>query len=146
MEIAPVAGQAAITVSPAQSVLMIMGDFDRLKQVMLNLIQNALNAGSTAVSVALYAEKGRVVVEIADNGPGIPSEALPHLFDRFYRVDEARSTRGNGSGLGLAIVKWVVEQHQGDVVVESHAGEGTVFSVYLPALEVSEEAPVLVGA
>lgn len=145
MEIAPVAGQAAITVSPAQAVLMIMGDFDRLKQVMLNLIQNALNAGSTAVSVALYAEKGRVVVEIADNGPGIPSEALPHLFDRFYRVDEARSTRGNGSGLGLAIVKWVVEQHQGDVLVESHAGEGTVFSVYLPALEVTEDVPVLVG-
>lgn len=146
MEIAPVAGQAAITVSPAQSVLMVMGDFDRLKQVMLNLIQNALNAGSTAVSVALYAERERVVIEIADNGPGIPSEALPHLFDRFYRVDEARSTRGNGSGLGLAIVKWVVEQHKGDVQVESHAGEGTVFTVYLPALEVSEGAPVLVGA
>lgn len=146
MEIAPVAGQAAITVSPAQSVLMVMGDFDRLKQVMLNLIQNALNAGSTAVNVALYAERERVVIEIADNGPGIPSEALPHLFDRFYRVDEARSTRGNGSGLGLAIVKWVVEQHKGDVQVESHAGEGTVFMVYLPALQVSEDAPVLVSA
>lgn len=145
MEIAPVAGQAAITVSPAQSVLMVRGDFDRLKQVMLNLIQNALNAGSTTISLALFEERGRVVVEIADNGPGIPNEAIPHLFERFYRVDEARSTRGNGSGLGLAIVKWVVDQHEGNVLVESHAGEGTVFTIYIPALEVEEDMPVLVS-
>ncbi|MEM7735054.1 MAG: ATP-binding protein [Deinococcota bacterium] len=145
MEIAPVAGQATINVAPAQSVLMVRGDFDRLKQVMLNLIQNALNAGSTAITLALFEERGRVVVEIADNGPGIPHEAIPHLFERFYRVDEARSTRGNGSGLGLAIVKWVVDQHEGNVLVESHAGEGTVFTIYIPGLEVEEEMPVLVS-
>ncbi|HNQ99682.1 MAG TPA: ATP-binding protein, partial [Trueperaceae bacterium] len=59
-----------------------------------------------------------------------------HLFERFFRVDGARSTRGNGSGLGLAIVKWIVQQHGGSVDVESRLGEGTVFTVNLPALEV----------
>ena len=70
-----------------------------------------------------------------DNGPGIPEAALPKLFERFYRVDGARSARGNGSGLGLAIVKWIVEQHGGAVEVESKVGEGTVFTVFLPLLK-----------
>ena len=73
-------------------------------------------------------------MEVLDDGPGIPESALPHLFDRFYRVDGARTTRGNGSGLGLAIVNWIVQQHGGTVHVESRLGEGTVFTVLLPAL------------
>lgn len=133
MEVAPVAGNATIEVSSPQPLVEVMGDESRLKQVVLNLVQNALNAGATHVTISLFREKQGIRLEIFDNGPGIPKEAIPHLFDRFYRVDGARSTRGNGSGLGLAIVKWIVQQHGGEVSVESRLGEGTVFTVLLPA-------------
>jgi len=73
----------------------------------------------------------RVVVQVADDGPGIPPEHLPHLFDRFYRVDKARDRAAGGSGLGLAIVKAIVEALGGEVWVESEVGRGTTFSVSL---------------
>lgn len=78
-------------------------------------------------------------LEVADDGPGIPDEALPHLFDRFYRVDGARSGRGNGAGLGLAIVRWIVQQHGGRVDVDARPGEGTRFTVHLPAAPVRDD-------
>ena len=134
MELAPVAGHARIRVSTPQPLVEVSGDAARLKQVVLNLVQNALNAGADRITLSLLGEKNTVRLEVLDNGPGIPSEAIPHLFDRFYRVDGARSTRGNGSGLGLAIVRWIVQQHHGEVSVESRLGEGTVFTVLLPAL------------
>ncbi len=134
MEIAPVAGHAEIVVSTAEPLAEVSGDASRLKQVMLNLVQNALNAGATQITMSIQNERKQVRLEILDNGPGIPKESIPHLFDRFYRVDGARSTRGNGSGLGLAIVKWIVNQHEGTVTVESRIGEGTVFTVLLPSL------------
>lgn len=138
MEVAPVAGNAEISVTSPQPLLQVMGDAARLKQVVLNLVQNALNAGATSVSISLGRDKDNVRLEVLDNGPGIPEEAIPHLFDRFYRVDGARSTRGNGSGLGLAIVRWIVQQHGGKVEVDSKVGEGSVFTVLLPALDDSE--------
>lgn len=131
-ELAPVAGRSSLRTFSPQPLLEVEGDAGRLKQVLLNLVQNALNAGATQVDVALTLEGRRARLEVLDNGPGIPESALPNLFDRFYRVDGARSTRGNGSGLGLAIVKWIVEQHGGEVTVESKVGEGTVFTVFLP--------------
>ncbi len=134
MDIAPVAGNTEIAVSSSQPLIEVLGDAARLKQVVLNLVQNALNAGSRRISLALTREKNTVRLEVLDDGPGIPAEAIPHVFDRFYRVDGARSTRGNGSGLGLAIVKWIVQQHDGEVGVESRLGEGTVFTVLLPVL------------
>lgn len=134
-ELAPVAGGATIRSFSPQPLLEVSGDAGRLKQVVLNLVQNALNAGSSEVSVSLLREGKWARLEVLDNGPGIPEAAIPNLFERFYRVDGARSTRGNGSGLGLAIVKWIVEQHGGTVGVESKVGEGTVFTVLLPALE-----------
>ncbi len=134
MELAPVAGHARIRVSTPQPLVEVSGDAARLKQVVLNLVQNALNAGADSITMSLLGEKNMVRLEVLDNGPGIPPEAIPHLFDRFYRVDGARSTRGNGSGLGLAIVRWIVQQHHGEVSVESRLGEGTVFTVLLPAL------------
>ena len=134
MDIAPVAGNAEIQVSTPHPLVEVLGDESRLKQVVLNLVQNALNAGADRITVSLLQEKNTVRLEVLDNGPGIPNEAIPHLFDRFYRVDGARSTRGNGSGLGLAIVHWIVQQHHGEVTVESRLGEGTVFTVLLPAL------------
>lgn len=146
MEIAPVAGNADITISSSVSHLEVFGDEGRLKQVVLNLVQNALNAGSSRISISLSKEHQEVVLEILDDGPGIPAEAIPHLFDRFYRVDGARSTRGNGSGLGLAIVHWIVEHHDGQVEVNSKVGEGTAFTVRLPVIDAKQSeqrAPAL---
>ena len=142
MEVAPVAGNAEIVITSPQPLQQVMGDSARLKQVVLNLVQNALNAGATRVTISLMREKDMVRMEFLDNGPGIPVEALPHLFDRFYRVDGARSTRGNGSGLGLAIVRWIIQQHGGTVEVESRLGEGSVFTVCLPALDSKDSGDV----
>ena len=132
----PSAGSTELRMSLKEPLIEVLGDASRLKQVFLNLIQNAINAGSKVVTISVYKDRGKedVVIEVLDDGPGIPEQALPHIFDRFYRVDGARSTRGNGSGLGLAIVKWIVQQHEGTVGVESKLGEGTVFTVTLPAL------------
>ena len=133
-ELAPVAPGVRIRAFSPTPLLEVSGDAGRLKQVVLNLVQNAINAGSSDINVSLLREGDRARLEVLDNGPGIPEAAIPNLFERFYRVDGARSTRGNGSGLGLAIVKWIVEQHGGAVEVESKVGEGTVFTVFLPVL------------
>lgn len=132
-DLGPLAAPARITVDCAQPLLEVEGDPARLKQVVLNLVQNALDAGARHVRLHLERDGRDVRLEVLDDGPGIPAEALPHLFERFYRVDGARSTRGNGSGLGLAIVRWIVQQHGGTVDVRSRVGEGTVFTVVLPA-------------
>jgi two-component system, OmpR family, sensor kinase len=125
-------GTATIKVDCATPLLEVEGDPARLKQVVLNLVQNALDAGARNVNLHLEKEGRDVRLEVLDDGPGIPAEALPHVFERFYRVDGARSTRGNGSGLGLAIVRWIVQQHFGTVEVRSRSGEGTVFTILLP--------------
>ncbi len=143
MEIAPVAGNAEVTVSSPQPLIEVMGDASRLKQVLLNLVHNALDASSSHVAISVAREKQQVRLEVFDDGPGIPADAIPHIFERFYRVDGARSTRGNGSGLGLAIVKWIVQQHEGTVSVESKLGEGTVFTVMLPALNPKQTETVM---
>lgn len=135
MEVAPVTGYAQVDVDVPHPVMEVEGDPARLKQVVLNLVQNALNAGAKQIHMSLYRENGEILLQVLDDGPGIPPEAISHLFDRFYRVDGARSTRGNGSGLGLAIVRWIVQQHGGTVSVESKLGEGSVFSVRLPELD-----------
>jgi two-component system, OmpR family, sensor kinase len=133
-ELAPL-GSAKIVVDCAVPLLEVDGDPARLKQVVLNLVQNAVDAGARTVTLHLEREGRDVRFEVLDDGPGIPADALPHIFDRFYRVDGARSTRGNGSGLGLAIVRWIVQQHHGSVDVLSKAGEGTVFTVKLPGVQ-----------
>lgn len=132
-DLGPLAAPASITVDCAQPLLEVDGDAARLKQVVLNLVQNALDAGADHVAMHLRRDGRDVLLDVLDDGPGIPADALPHLFDRFYRVDGARSKRGNGSGLGLAIVRWIVAQHGGRVDVRSRVGEGTVFTVTLPA-------------
>ncbi len=115
----------------------IMGDVDRLKQLLLNLISNAMKytpAGGV-VHVSLSKKNGWAYVKIKDTGVGIPAEDLPHIFDRFYRVDKAR-TRGQagqgGAGLGLAIAKWIAQAHGGNIDVSSEVGEGTTFTIILP--------------
>lgn len=112
----------------------IGGDRARLKQVVVNLLDNAIkytNNGGEA-RIIVRNEKAHALLEVTDTGIGIPAEALPHLFERFYRVDKARSRQMGGVGLGLAIVKSIVTAHDGRVTVESVEGRGSRFCVELP--------------
>ncbi|MDD2422529.1 MAG: ATP-binding protein [Heliobacteriaceae bacterium] len=108
-----------------------------LNQVLVNLVENAIKytpAGGRVVVTAQAREKG-ALIEVIDTGIGIPPASLPRLFERFYRVDKARSRQMGGTGLGLAIVKHLVERAGGYVRVKSEVGKGTVFSVYLPGIK-----------
>ena len=113
--------------------LYVLGDPDRLHQVLANLVSNALKAGARHVWLRAFDLGDKAVVRVEDDGEGIPEEHLPHLFERFYRVDKARDRERGGSGLGLAIVKAILEAHGGEVWVESQVGKGTAFSFSLPA-------------
>ena len=112
----------------------MFADPGKLAQVCYNIIENAIkytpDGGTITVSLA---KAGRdAVLEIADTGVGIPEADLPHVFDRFYRVDKARSRETGGTGLGLSIVKQIVRLHAGTVTVASEYGKGTTFTVQLP--------------
>lgn len=99
-----------------------------------NLIDNAVRFSpeGEVVKVSLAAENGEAVIRVADRGPGIPVRDQERIFERFYRIDPARSRATGGTGLGLAIVKHVVERHDGSVTVRSVLGEGATFEVRLP--------------
>jgi two-component system phosphate regulon sensor histidine kinase PhoR len=116
--------------------IVVLGDRVRLEQAFVNLLTNAVKFnrpdGEVRVEV-LRARDGEVSVTIADNGIGIPSADLPRLFERFYRVDKARSREMGGTGLGLSIVKHIVDRMHGRITVESQLGKGSVFTVFLPA-------------
>ena len=101
--------------------VQVMGDPDRLKQLLLILVDNALKYTPSGgeVSLGLRRSNGRVEVFVDDTGIGISSEDQPHIFERFYRADKARSREMGGSGLGLSIAKWIVEQHSGTIAVTS---------------------------
>ncbi len=116
--------------------LVARADPNRLRQVLANLIDNAIKYGATNGRVAIRGRAlgdGRVELSVRDDGPGIPPEAVARIFERFYRVDKARSREQGGTGLGLAIVKNVVQAHGGEVRVESAIGAGTEFFLTLPA-------------
>lgn len=112
----------------------ILGDADRLKQLLLNLADNAVKytPDGGEVHLALSKTETEAHVRISDTGIGISQEDLPYIFDRFYRVDKARTRAHGGSGLGLSIARWIVEVHGGTIEVESNVGEGTTFRVTLP--------------
>lgn len=112
----------------------INGDRVRLRQLFLNLWDNAIRYTPSGGSISSWTTRnGKTVnVSIADTGVGIAEEHLPHIFERFYRVDKARSRALGGSGLGLAIAKNIVEAHHGNIEVQSQPGKGTTFSVTLP--------------
>ncbi|PJF36161.1 MAG: hypothetical protein CUN49_06870 [Candidatus Thermofonsia Clade 1 bacterium] len=114
----------------------VKGDSDRLKQVLLNLVTNAIKytPENGAVMLSLTVEGGYAVLRVSDTGIGIPKEDLPHIFERFYRVDKARDRKIGGAGLGLSIAKWIVEAHHGRISVESELGKGSTFTVQLPCL------------
>jgi two-component system phosphate regulon sensor histidine kinase PhoR len=116
--------------------LCVAGSRLRLEQAFLNLLANAIKfnrpEGEVHVRVTPN-DDGRVAVMISDTGVGIPSQDLPRIFERFYRVDKARSRQVGGTGLGLSIVKHVIENMNGTVTVDSQVGKGTTFQVLLPA-------------
>jgi two-component system phosphate regulon sensor histidine kinase PhoR len=126
--------------------VMVKGDAAALEQVVFNLLDNALMYTPSGGSVDVGLERssngnrngksheGKVLLRVRDTGIGIPQNDLPRIFERFYRVDKARSRTQGGTGLGLAIVKHIVENHGGYVEVESAEGQGTTFTVVLPAL------------
>jgi signal transduction histidine kinase len=119
----------------------VEGDRTRLQQVIVNLIDNAIKYTPEGgeVEISTSKEGTTALLEVSDNGPGIPAECLPHVFERFYRADKARSRANGGAGLGLSIVKAICAAHGGDVEVSSQEGRGSCFRVELPLL------PILAG-
>jgi len=113
----------------------VNGDPGRLRELVSVLLDNAVKYADAGgrVEVALRKEHRKAIIEVSNNGPGIPRDALPHVFDRFYRVDEARSRESGGTGLGLAIARHIVDAHGGTINIESSAGAGTKVTVELPA-------------
>lgn len=119
--------------------LTLRADLDRLQQVLVNLIDNAIKYGRAGGHVSVAARilgtpdpHDRIEISVTDDGPGIPKESIDRIFERFYRVDTARSREQGGTGLGLSIVKHIVQAHGGDVSAESQPGKGTTFRLTLP--------------
>jgi two-component system phosphate regulon sensor histidine kinase PhoR len=116
-------------------------DPNRLDQVLANLVDNAIKYGRTDGHVIVGGKKlddGKLEMFVRDDGPGIPAESLPRVFERFYRVDKARSRDQGGTGLGLAIVKHIVQAHGGEVRVESELGKGATFYFTLPTYSATD--------
>lgn len=133
LEVVAIAGESEIEIEGLSEVKGFV-DPNRIRQVIRNLVQNALKAGSSHILIEISKEalERRIRLRIQDNGPGIAPEHLEKLFDRFYRVDTARDRAAGGSGLGLNIVKSIVEAHKGTVTIASEVGVGTTIDVYLP--------------
>lgn len=129
-----IAAQRTITLEVGAHVVA-MGDADRLKQVITNLVSNAVRytrAGGT-IAVSVRHAEGRARIAVQDDGIGIPAKHLPHVFDRFYRVDEARARASGGAGLGLPIARALAESHGGTIEVTSEEGRGSCFTFVVPA-------------
>jgi OmpR-family two-component system manganese-sensing sensor histidine kinase len=120
----------------ASSEIVIKGDRELLQQAFKNLLNNAYKytpSGGT-VRLTLFTKSRRAIVGVEDNGIGIPAEDLPHIFDRFYRVDAARSRDTGGFGLGLAIAQQIIRAHNGQITVESTVSKGTKFQIFFPLI------------
>ena len=114
--------------------LTIQADPERLDQVFANLVSNALRYTTIGQSISLIARKNdqKTIIQVKDQGQGIPADELPFIFDRFYRTDKSRNRKEGGSGLGLTIVRQLVELHDGSIEVKSEIGKGTEFTIILP--------------
>jgi len=121
---------------------LVLADRDKLQQVFTNLISNAIkySPGGGTISIDCRQEGKKIVVNIMDEGLGIPADAIPMLFNKFYRVDNSDRREIGGTGLGLAIVKEIVNRHKGDVTVQSTLGAGSTFTVMIPLLDANEQA------
>jgi heavy metal sensor kinase len=128
------AEDGGLTIEIATATAIICGEAARIKQVIVNLLDNAIRftpPGGTVSLRVLSVEDGSVL-EVRDTGVGIPAGALPRVFDRFYRVDEARSREDGGAGLGLSIVRAICVGHGAEITVESRPGHGSCFRVHFP--------------
>lgn len=139
----PLAGEKGVTVNvDVEEGIFVEGDFDRLVQLLLNLIDNAVKYtsakehGPREIWLRSYAQNNHAMIEVEDTGVGIPEDSLKHIFERFYRVDKARSRKMGGTGLGLAITRFIVEKHGGVISLESEYGTGTILKVKLPLKKV----------
>ena len=133
--IRPVAEQSGISLqADIQKGLTVSGDSELLNRLVVILLDNAIKYTPASGTVRIFAEQKerRIIVKIADTGLGIGAEHLNKIFERFYRVDSARSSDIEGSGLGLSLAKWIVEEHKGSISVESKEGCGSEFMVVLP--------------
>jgi len=135
----PLAAQDGITVTvkAEPEVPQVIGDHDELVQLFQNLVHNAIKYGREKgqVEIAIGSGDGQVFAAIRDDGEGIAAGAIPRLTERFYRVDVKRSREKGGTGLGLAIVKHIISRHLGRLAIESRQGEGSTFTVFLPAAQ-----------
>ncbi len=131
----PLAAERTIEIQCDLPSVPCLGDADRLGQVAMNLLANAIqfNHERGTVRIAARTENGSVALSVTDTGPGIPAEDVPHIFERFYRVDKSRSRAQGRTGLGLSISKAIVEAHGGSIEVSSVPGAGSTFTVKLPA-------------
>ena len=124
----------SLEVSPPDSAVSVYADISLIQRVLENLVGNALKytpAGGR-VSISVQQSAAGIGVSVADTGPGIPREALPHIFDRFYKADEPGGERKGSMGLGLAIAKRILELHSGEISVVSEERQGTRFQFDLP--------------
>jgi signal transduction histidine kinase len=132
----PQAGQRDITLEDRlpRGLLLVDGDVGMIERVLSNLLDNAIRYTPEGGTVSVELENGdeRVKIRVADTGPGIPAEDLPHIFDRFYRVEKSRSQEGGGTGLGLAIARRIIELHGSNIEASSKEGVGTSFTFRLP--------------
>ncbi len=133
----PLAAERGVSVEThADGPVRLRGDSDRLRQLMMILTDNAIKYSEAGDKVRLEVQSSsshKAIVRVSDTGCGIPAEALPHIFDRFYRVDKARSQEAGGTGLGLSIARWIAEAHGGTIHAESTPGVATTVTVELPA-------------
>jgi heavy metal sensor kinase len=134
-QVEPVAAWKNVTLRvKAEENIEVAGDEQWLERVVLNLLDNAIKftpAGGR-VEVAIGTEDQQATLEVSDTGTGIPADALPHIFEPFYRGSLADGTHAEGAGLGLSLTRWIVEQHHGKIQVKSRPGEGTCFTVWIP--------------
>ncbi len=121
----------------ASGSFMVRADRESIRQVIINLVNNSLKYGNASGStkIGFYDMDQYILCEVADDGIGIPEKHLPHVFDRFYRVDKSRSRQKGGSGLGLSIVKHIIEAHQQTINVRSSPGQGSTFGITLAKAE-----------
>jgi heavy metal sensor kinase len=119
----------------------VSGDKVKLRQLFTNILENAVRytPADGKISISLLEKESNAVVSISDTGIGIPPEHLPHIFERFYRVDKARARADGGVGLGLAIAKIIAESHKGKIQVESEVGKGTTFIVSIPVKVLTQQ-------
>jgi two-component system, OmpR family, phosphate regulon sensor histidine kinase PhoR len=140
-DLKPPADNKNIELSDELPELTATADVNRLEQVLANLVDNAIKYGRAEGHVTVGGKKlddGKLEIFVQDDGPGIPAEALDRVFERFYRVDKARSRDQGGTGLGLSIVKHIVQAHGGEVWVKSELGKGATFFFTLPATELQK--------